>query len=89
MYIFEIIILDRFFYLFILIKYINYILAIIDNCRQVLHLTKLYLRSYLTCYYSYDHPTDDGLITIVPFLETLAVADDVRPIIGKRFGNKE
>lgn len=37
----------------------------------------------------YDDPTDDGLITILPFLETLAVADDVRPIIGRRFGNEE
>lgn len=37
----------------------------------------------------YDDPTDDGLITLLPFLETLADANDVRPVIAKRFGNKE
>jgi len=33
----------------------------------------------------YDDPTDDGLITLLPFLETLADANDVRPVIAKRF----
>lgn len=37
----------------------------------------------------YDDPTDDGLIALLPFLETLADANDVRPVIAKRFGNKE
>jgi CTD small phosphatase-like protein 2 len=33
----------------------------------------------------YDDPTDDELIRLLPFLETLSEADDVRPIIAERF----
>ncbi|CAH2046208.1 unnamed protein product [Thlaspi arvense] len=60
--------------------------AIIDNCPQVY---RLQINNGIPIKSWYDDPTDDGLITILPFLETLAVADDVRPIIGRRFGNKE
>lgn len=34
-------------------------------------------------------PSDCALISLLPFLETLVDADDVRPIIAKKFGNKE
>lgn len=37
----------------------------------------------------FDDPSDSALISLLPFLETLADADDVRPIIAKRFGNEE
>ncbi|KAJ4901480.1 SCP1-like small phosphatase 4 [Raphanus sativus] len=60
--------------------------AIIDNCPQVY---RLQINNGIPIKSWYDDPTDDGLITILPFLETLAVADDVRPIIGRRFGNEE
>jgi CTD small phosphatase-like protein 2 len=35
----------------------------------------------------YSNPLDEALPQLIPFLETLAVADDVRPIIAKKFGN--
>lgn len=37
----------------------------------------------------FDDPADCALISLLPFLETLVDADDVRPIIAKRFSNKE
>nr|GFA63136.1 CTD small phosphatase-like protein 2 [Tanacetum cinerariifolium] len=37
----------------------------------------------------FDDPSDHALISLLPFLETLVDAEDVRPIIAKRFGNKE
>lgn len=37
----------------------------------------------------FDDPSDSALISLLPFLETLVDADDVRPIIAKRFGKKE
>ncbi|GJZ50390.1 HAD-like domain protein [Tanacetum coccineum] len=37
----------------------------------------------------FSDPSDCALISLLPFLETLADAEDVRPIIAKRFGNKE
>ena len=37
----------------------------------------------------FDDPSDCALISLLPFLETLVDADDVRPIIAKKFGNKE
>ena len=37
----------------------------------------------------FDDPSDRALISLLPFLETLVDADDVRPIIAKRFGVKE
>ncbi|VVB12632.1 unnamed protein product [Arabis nemorensis] len=60
--------------------------AIVDNCPQVYRLQNnngIPIKSW------YDDPTDDGLISLLPFLESLADANDVRPIIAKRFGNNE
>lgn len=37
----------------------------------------------------FDDPSDNELMSLIPFLETLANVDDVRPLIAKRFGNKE
>jgi len=37
----------------------------------------------------FDDPSDQALLTLLPFLETLVDADDVRPIIAKRFGSLE
>lgn len=37
----------------------------------------------------FDDPSDSALISLLPFLETLAEAEDVRPLIAKKFGNKE
>jgi CTD small phosphatase-like protein 2 len=33
--------------------------------------------------------SDEALPQLIPFLETLASADDVRPIIAKKFGDKK
>jgi Dullard-like phosphatase family protein len=60
--------------------------AIVDNCPQVY---RLQINNGIPIKSWYDDPTDDGLITLLPFLETLADANDVRPVIAKRFGNKE
>ncbi|XP_023633509.1 uncharacterized protein LOC17877236 isoform X3 [Capsella rubella] len=60
--------------------------AIIDNCPQVY---RLQINNGIPIKSWYDDPTDDGLVSILPFLETLAVADDVRPIIGRRFGSEQ
>lgn len=37
----------------------------------------------------FDDPSDCALITLLPFLESLVDADDVRPAIARKFGNKE
>lgn len=37
----------------------------------------------------FDDPSDNELMSLVSFLETLTDVDDVRPLIAKRFGNKE
>ena len=37
----------------------------------------------------FDDPSDSALISLLPFLESLVDADDVRPIIAEKFGNKE
>ncbi|XP_010529143.1 PREDICTED: uncharacterized protein LOC104806114 isoform X2 [Tarenaya hassleriana] len=60
--------------------------AIVDNCPQVY---RLQINNGIPIKSWYDDPTDDGLISLLSFLETLADADDVRPIIARRFGNKE
>ncbi|KAL1200681.1 Mitochondrial import inner membrane translocase subunit TIM50 [Cardamine amara subsp. amara] len=57
--------------------------AIVDNCPQVY---RLQVNNGIPIKSWYDDPTDDGLIALLPFLETLADANDVRPVIAKRFG---
>lgn len=60
--------------------------AIIDNSPQVFRLqvdNGIPIKSW------FDDPSDRALISLLPFLETLVDADDVRPIIAKRFGVKE
>ncbi|KAL3520158.1 hypothetical protein ACH5RR_018307 [Cinchona calisaya] len=61
-------------------------IVIIDNSPQVFHLqvnNGIPIKSW------FDDPSDSALISLLPFLETLVDTDDVRPIIAKRFGNKE
>ncbi|KAG2684837.1 hypothetical protein I3760_10G094900 [Carya illinoinensis] len=60
--------------------------AIVDNSPQVFRLqvnNGIPIRSW------FDDPSDCALISLLPFLETLVDADDVRPIIAARFSNKE
>lgn len=60
--------------------------VIIDNCPQVFQMqvnNGIPIKSW------FNDPSDCALISLLPFLETLADAEDVRPIIAKRFGNKE
>ncbi|KAK2993921.1 hypothetical protein RJ640_012795 [Escallonia rubra] len=61
-------------------------IVIIDNSPQVFRLqvnNGIPIRSW------FDDPSDSALVSLLPFLETLVDAEDVRPIIAKRFGNKE
>ncbi|KAL8249594.1 hypothetical protein R6Q59_006462 [Mikania micrantha] len=60
--------------------------VIIDNSPQVFQLqvnNGIPIKSW------FDDPSDCALISLLPFLETLVDAQDVRPIIAKRFGNTE
>ncbi|XP_071715811.1 uncharacterized protein [Rutidosis leptorrhynchoides] len=60
--------------------------VIIDNCPQVF---RLQVNNGIPIKSWFNDPSDCALISLLPFLETLADAKDVRPIIAKRFGNKE
>ncbi|XP_057471627.1 uncharacterized protein LOC130760363 isoform X1 [Actinidia eriantha] len=60
--------------------------AIIDNSPQVF---RLQVNNGIPIKSWFDDPSDYALISLLPFLETLVDADDVRPIIAKRFGNEE
>ncbi|XAR66661.1 Phosphoprotein phosphatase [Bertholletia excelsa] len=60
--------------------------AIIDNSPQVF---RLQVNNGIPIKSWFDDPSDCALVSLLPFLETLVDADDVRPIIAKRFGNKE
>ncbi|XP_074579616.1 uncharacterized protein LOC141836106 [Curcuma longa] len=59
--------------------------VIIDNTPQVFHLqvnNGIPIKSW------FDDPSDLALVQLLPFLESLVDAEDVRPIIAKKFGNK-
>ncbi|KAK1420320.1 hypothetical protein QVD17_21826 [Tagetes erecta] len=60
--------------------------AIVDNCPQVF---RLQVNNGIPIKSWFNDPSDCALVTLLPFLETLADAEDVRPLIAKRFGNKE
>lgn len=60
--------------------------AIIDNSPQVF---RLQVNNGIPIKSWFDDPSDCALISLLPFLESLADADDVRPIIAKQFGNQE
>ncbi|XP_058082727.1 uncharacterized protein LOC131230775 isoform X2 [Magnolia sinica] len=56
--------------------------AIVDNSPQVYQLqvdNGIPIQSW------FGDPSDSALVSLLPFLETLAGADDVRPIIAKKF----
>ncbi|KAK4746875.1 hypothetical protein SAY87_025912 [Trapa incisa] len=59
--------------------------AIVDNCPQVFQLqvsNGIPIKSW------FDDPLDHALMSLLPFLETLANAEDVRPVIAKKFGSQ-
>ncbi|XP_057465865.1 uncharacterized protein LOC130755518 isoform X2 [Actinidia eriantha] len=57
-------------------------IAIIDNSPQVF---RLQVNNGIPIKSWFDDSSDCALISLLPFLETLIGADDVRPIIAKRF----
>lgn len=60
--------------------------AIVDNSPQVF---RLQVNNGIPIKSWFDDPSDCALITLLPFLESLVDADDVRPAIARKFGNKE
>ncbi|KAL1829601.1 uncharacterized protein LOC108210191 [Daucus carota subsp. sativus] len=61
-------------------------IAIIDNSPQVF---RLQVNNGIPIKSWFGDPSDSALISLLSFLETLVDAEDVRPIIAKKFGNME
>ncbi|CAL9187133.1 unnamed protein product [Musa hybrid cultivar] len=61
--------------------------VIIDNSPQVVF--RLQVNNGIPIKSWFDDPSDHALVQLLPFLETLVDAEDVRPIIANRFSNKE
>ncbi|KAL9263728.1 CTD small phosphatase-like protein [Drosera capensis] len=59
--------------------------VIVDNSPQVF---RLQVNNGIPIKSWFHDPSDSELISLIPFLETLVDADDVRPIIAEMFGNK-
>ncbi|XP_026404640.1 uncharacterized protein LOC113299768 isoform X1 [Papaver somniferum] len=60
--------------------------ALIDNSPQVF---RLQVNNGIPIKSWFDDPSDRALVSLLPFLETLVDADDVRPIIAQRFSNNQ
>ncbi|KNA09779.1 hypothetical protein SOVF_150440 isoform A [Spinacia oleracea] len=59
---------------------------IVDNSPQVF---RLQINNGIPIKSWFDDRSDNELMSLVPFLENMADVDDVRPLIAKKFGNKE
>ncbi|KAK1325336.1 Mitochondrial import inner membrane translocase subunit TIM50 [Acorus calamus] len=60
--------------------------AIVDNSPQVF---RLQVNNGIPITSWFDDQSDQALVSLLPFLETLVHADDVRPLIAKRFSNED